>query len=130
MGLLQPSDWKAEWIGYDKPRAVALPDAPFEGARWIWHAADEGGNKPKSHRLFVTSLDIPHDAKVEKAELIVADDDGFRFTINSKLVASSGTDGFDKPKSADVTGDSSRATTRSASRPRTHPTVAPACSPS
>ena len=102
MGLLQPSDWKADWIGYDKPRAIALPDAPFEGARWIWHAADKGANKPKSHRLFVTSLDIPHDAKIDKARLLVTADDAFRFTINGKLVASSGTDGFDKPKSAEV----------------------------
>jgi alpha-L-rhamnosidase len=26
MGLLQPSEWKAEWIGYDKPRGATAPE--------------------------------------------------------------------------------------------------------
>ena len=70
MGLLTPGDWKAQWVGYDKPRQAGLPDAPFEGARWIWHAADKGPNKPKGHRLFLTTLELPKTAKVEKAELL------------------------------------------------------------
>ena len=28
MGLLEPSDWKAEWIGYDKPREAAVERTP------------------------------------------------------------------------------------------------------
>ena len=28
MGLLQAADWKADWIGFDKPHAVELPEAP------------------------------------------------------------------------------------------------------
>ena len=60
MGLLEPSDWaKAEWIGSDKSRQVELPDAPLDGAKWIWHAGDKGPNKPQGHRLFVTTLRLP-----------------------------------------------------------------------
>jgi alpha-L-rhamnosidase len=33
MGLLQASDWKAEWIGYDKPRARAIADAAAGDAK-------------------------------------------------------------------------------------------------
>ena len=105
MGLLEPSDWRqAEWIGSDGSRKLELPEAPFEGAKWIWHAGDQGPNKPTSHRLFVTSLRLP-DARVEKAELIATADDFFRFTINGDLVIDGqpGTGGWDHPHSADVT---------------------------
>ncbi|MGP0062191.1 MAG: family 78 glycoside hydrolase catalytic domain [Isosphaeraceae bacterium] len=106
MGLLEPSDWsRAEWIGSDKSRQIELPEAPLVGARWIWHAGDKGSNKPKGHRLFVTTLRLPADAKVEKAELIATADDFFMFTINGNLVINgqAGTGGWDHPKSADVT---------------------------
>ena len=106
MGLLDPSDWaRAEWIGSDKSRQIELPEAPFEGAKWIWHAGDKGANKPKGHRLFVTTLRLPPDARVEKAELIATADDFFMFTINGNLVINgqAGTGGWDHPKSADVT---------------------------
>ncbi len=57
MGPLDPSDWgSADWIGSDSSRKIELPEAPFEGAKWIWHAGDKGPNKPQGHRLFVTSL--------------------------------------------------------------------------
>ena len=106
MGLLEPSDWaKAEWIGYDKSRQVELPDAPLDGAKWIWHAGDKGASKPQGHRLFVTTSRLPDAAKFEKAELVATADDFFRFTINGHLVIDGqpGTGGWDHPKSADVT---------------------------
>ncbi|HMC90038.1 MAG TPA: hypothetical protein VKI17_10850, partial [Gemmataceae bacterium] len=40
MGLLDPAEWKAEWIGYDRERRIEKYDAPFEGAKWIWFDAD------------------------------------------------------------------------------------------
>jgi len=107
MGLVEPPDWQgADWIGSDKSREVNLADAPFEGAKWIWHAADSGANKPLGYRLFVTSLRLPNDAKVEKAELLVTADDFFKFTINGELVVNGepGTGGWDRPRLADVTG--------------------------
>src|SRR5262249_45725789 len=106
MGLLERSDWaQAGWIGSDSSRRIELPDAPFEGAKWIWHAGDRGPRKPQGHRLFVTALRLPADAKVEKAELIATADDFFRFTINGSLVINGqpGTGGWDHPHAADVT---------------------------
>ncbi len=106
MGLLEPSAWaRAEWIGSDKARQVELPEAPLDGAKWLWHAGDKGADKPQGHRLFVTTLQLPVGAKVEKSELIATADDFFRFTINGQLVINGqpGTGGWDHPKSADVT---------------------------
>lgn len=93
------AEWGAEWIGFDQPReALTFPEADFSGSKWIWHPADKGAAKPKAHRLFVSEISVPDDAKVEKAELLVSADDQYRFTINGELVADSGTSGFDKPK--------------------------------
>jgi alpha-L-rhamnosidase len=104
MGL-KPSEWKAEWIGYDKLRQAALPDAPLDGAKWIWHAADPSPNAPKAHRLFLTTLNLPDDAKVEKAELLVTADDSYRFVINTLLVSGHepGQDAWKVVRATDVT---------------------------
>jgi alpha-L-rhamnosidase len=107
MGPLEPSDWQeAEWIGSDNSRKVDLPEAPFGGAKWIWHAGDKGPNKPQTHRLFVTSMRLPA-GEVEKAELIATADDFFYFTINGQLVINRepGTAGWERPHAADVTAD-------------------------
>ena len=103
MGVLDAREWDAAaWIGYDKPREKASPEADFDGAKWIWHAADKGPNKPKGHRLFLTTLALPEGAKVEKAELLVVADDAFKFTINGRDVAN-GTS-WKEPKQVEVQG--------------------------
>src|ERR1700731_2451382 len=38
VGLLKTEQWRGDWIGYDKHRATPVADAPFDGAKWIWHA--------------------------------------------------------------------------------------------
>ena len=85
MGLLQPGDWKADWIGYDKPRQTAAPQAPLDQAKWIWHAADEPGNVPKCQRLFYYAFTLPQDAKIKQAEMYASADDGMKFAINGHL---------------------------------------------
>jgi len=88
MGLTEPDDWKAEWIGFDKHREeVDEKEAEFGAAAWIWRAADQGPDKPEGPRLFVTELDIPADSPIEEAHLLAAADDGFKFTINGTLAA-------------------------------------------
>lgn len=85
MGLLHQADWTAQWIGYDKARQVDLIDAPLEGAKWIWHGADPVLKAPKGPRLFLSTLTLPEDAKIEKAELLAAGDDTMRFVINTRM---------------------------------------------
>ena len=85
MGLLQPQDWKAEWIGYDKARQRPATEAPLEGAKWIWHAGDEIGNVPKCRRLFVATFTLPEGAKVKQAEVCASADDGMQFALNGHV---------------------------------------------
>lgn len=101
MGLTEPGDWKARWIGFDKHREeVVEKEADFGAAAWIWRAADKGPDKPKGPRLFVADLEIPDDSPIEEAVLLAAADDAFRFTINGSL-ASTG-NSFKVPVESDV----------------------------
>jgi len=105
-GLLRPQDWKALWIGYDGARRLSSTEPDFDGARWIWHAADPVPNAPKGHRLFLSTLEIPGDARIKKAELLVAADNSYKFVINTELVAGHrpGESGWKTVKPIDVTG--------------------------
>jgi alpha-L-rhamnosidase len=105
MGLLNNGDWKAQWIGYDQPRLAELPEAPLAGAKWIWFANDPSGNAPPGYRLFVSTFTLPDDAKITNAVLIATADDGFKFVINTELVASQypGNDSWKRPAKVDVT---------------------------
>ena len=100
MGLLDPAEWKAAWIGYDAPRELELPEAPFEEAKWVAFAADPLGNAPAGNRLFVTTMELPKDAKIRNAKLIVAADDASRFVINGTLVGQ--TTGWQVAREIDV----------------------------
>ncbi|MFO0908000.1 MAG: family 78 glycoside hydrolase catalytic domain [Isosphaeraceae bacterium] len=99
MGLLKPSDFQAKWIGLDAYRQTEASEAPFGEARWIWHAPDKG-SMPKAHRLFVASFQVPADAGIEAARVLVAADDAAKFTLNGQLVAT--TEGFTNVAEADI----------------------------
>ncbi|MBN1443745.1 MAG: family 78 glycoside hydrolase catalytic domain, partial [Planctomycetes bacterium] len=105
MGLLEAADWTSEWIGHDQPRETESPEAPLDGAKWIWFAGDEGANAPKGVRVFMTSLALPGDVSIARATLVVTADDRYSFNINGQLVASSGdgADSWKQPKKVDVT---------------------------
>lgn len=85
MGLLQPGDWQAEWIGCDATRQKTLPEAPLDDAKWIWHAADTPGSVPQGKRLFFYTFTLPADAKVKQAELCASADDGMQFAVNTHV---------------------------------------------
>lgn len=89
VGLLDPSDWKAGWIGYDAARddEASAVEADFGAAKWIWHAGDKGGDKPKGNRLFVAEFDVPADSPIAEATLLAGADDSHRYTVNGELIA-------------------------------------------
>ncbi|MGC8639815.1 MAG: family 78 glycoside hydrolase catalytic domain [Isosphaeraceae bacterium] len=66
MGLLSASDWKAEWIGYDKPREAAVEKSRFDSVKLVLPAPAYLGTrfqvqKPvRQATLYSTSLGI-HD---------------------------------------------------------------------
>jgi alpha-L-rhamnosidase len=100
LGLLDPAEWKAQWIGYDKFRQTDAPDADFTGAKWITFANDKPMNAPNGFRVFMTSFTLPPDAKVERADLLVTGDDKCWFVINGQQVSL--TQAYNQPAGLDV----------------------------
>lgn len=90
MGLLQQSEWKGDWIGYDKARIASVADAPLNDAKWIWFSGDKGPNFPKAKRVFMSEIVIPKDSKVYKANLYLSADDFCAFNINGQEVSQAG----------------------------------------
>lgn len=85
-GLLKASDWQAQWIGYDKPRQIELPDAEFEAGKWIWFDKDPHPNAPEGARVFVGTIKLPPVGEIASAELLVAGDDEFNVNLNGQRV--------------------------------------------
>ncbi len=86
MGLLDPSDWKARWIGHDAPlqREDELPR--LDGAQWIWLEADPPLNAPAGQRAFSARWDLPDDLEIEGAQMVVTVDDRLELFVNGRAV--------------------------------------------
>jgi len=85
MGLLNPFDWKAKWIGLDGvDEAYRLTET-----QWIWFP---GGQPEKSTavgtRYFRRMFILPEDRKVQKAIWYVTADDEGAFFLNGTSVCS------------------------------------------
>lgn len=86
MGILEPSGWMAQWIGYDAPlRQMQEAEPNFNGAKWIWHAEDPPGQAPAGDRVFHGFIDVP--ATTQSASLYISADDHFDFEVDGKLAA-------------------------------------------
>ncbi len=84
VGLLSPTDWKAEWIGFDQPRDEEIHnDLLDDGGNWIWGE----GNRA----VLVRDFDLK--SVPETAAMRITCDDMFSLKINGEQVAS--TDGKD-----------------------------------
>lgn len=88
MGLLSPSDWKAEWIGYDAPRK-GEEDVPFSGSQWIWFAGDKDRQLPEGVRYFARTVEVPESKNITRAILHIAAGDRFALAINGRIIARS-----------------------------------------
>ena len=86
IGLLQPPDWQGQWIGYDKPRQIELPEAQFEGGKWICLARDARLDAAKASRVFLGSIKLPPVAEIAEAELMIAAADEFTVNLNGQIV--------------------------------------------
>jgi len=85
-GLLKESDWQAQWIGFDKPRQLELPEADFEGAKWIGFENDSLPGAIQNKRVFVGSVKLPPANEIARAEILIAADDGFSVNLNGQRV--------------------------------------------
>jgi alpha-L-rhamnosidase len=82
MGLLSPSDWKAQWITPDKP----IERGDYESnPKWIWAANDEAkSNAAVGKREFRYAFTLAQ--KPKAATLLITGKDNVAAWVNGKLV--------------------------------------------
>jgi alpha-L-rhamnosidase len=87
MGLLDRSDWKAQWVNRSDPEFAADRSA---GVKWIWSASDDQIKaEPKTTRYFRYNLNFP--ALPRSATLLVSGKDSMEAVVNGKSVGKSDT---------------------------------------
>ncbi|RYG66256.1 rhamnosidase, partial [bacterium] len=97
MGLLQQSDWKGQWIGWDKSEG----DERFQGASWIWFPeGNPAAGAPVGTRYFRRVFDLPANSAIKSAMLTMTVDDNFKLLVNGQQAASG--DLWLKPTQADI----------------------------
>lgn len=103
MGILNPNEWRAKWIGFDKPHFDAVDAIPnFAGAKWIWHPDDTAGNVPETTRWFVANFDVPRN--LASASILISADDQFDAVIEGAKISSDGkTDAWRRPVQREIT---------------------------
>ncbi|MFA0753907.1 MAG: hypothetical protein IMHGJWDQ_001686 [Candidatus Fervidibacter sp.] len=106
MGLLEISEWRGKWIGYDEPAPWEERLLNFVGARWIW--LPEGNPRqsaPVGTRYFRRTFDLPADRKILRARILLTADDQFVLFVNGTEVACSDGKNFawQRPQTAEVT---------------------------
>lgn len=108
MGLLEPSDWQAEWIGY-RETSTNANDVVFDAAEWIWSPGEpEHPRKsaPAGERYFRFTFPVREVRVLVGAKLLITADNQFKIYVNGKLAGESdGTDeAWRSPKLLDVMG--------------------------
>ncbi len=88
MGLLQPEDWRGQWLAAHPDRHQML--APFDTARmrWIWWPEiDPAAEPPKDQpRFFRRAFELPADRTAIRAQLLLTADDHYVLHVNGREV--------------------------------------------
>ncbi len=105
MGLLEPDDWKAKWIGYDEYAEWEEPS--FNGCKWIWFNEGEPLKEaPAADRYFRRVVSLPADRKIWKGIFLLTADDQFILFVNGRKAG--GSDGkhyaWQRPQTIEITG--------------------------
>ncbi|TWT97589.1 Bacterial alpha-L-rhamnosidase [Botrimarina colliarenosi] len=91
MGVLDPSEWEGEWIGYDALRHLNSdpPTIDLEDAQWVGLPEDVDHGAPAgATRLFERTWTLPATGRIERAQLMVCADDQATVLLNGYEVAS------------------------------------------
>ncbi|MDE3067794.1 MAG: family 78 glycoside hydrolase catalytic domain [Verrucomicrobiota bacterium] len=98
MGLLEPADWHAKWIGLD---GVTVTNY-LTGARWIWFPEGEPEKSaPPGERYFRRVVVIPSDREIQRASFVYAGDNECRGWLNGRDLGARA--GYHSVKYNDVT---------------------------
>jgi len=100
MGLLNPDDWNAKWIGLDGDASpVYLRDT-----HWIWYPEGRANEKvPVGDRYFRRTFVLPSDRKVKRAQYLATADNQCKAFINGRDIG--GRDSYRTVKDSDLTFD-------------------------
>ncbi len=108
VGILDPTEWQAKWIGFDKPydENTAAPQLTFDHCRWIWYP--EGNPKqeaPAGKCWFRRAFDVRKGPGIVSARVLISVDDGFTLFLNGARVGGT-EDGegeaWQKPRELDI----------------------------
>lgn len=98
MGLLQPADWRSEWIGKDEVTNSAV----LKGCSWIWFPEGKPeSDAPVGTRYFRRTFELPADQVVKRAELQLAGDNEWACAVNGQHAGGGGN--FKATTTMDVT---------------------------
>ena len=108
MGLLEPNQWKAKWIGYDAEPPADYKEGEkadplgLEACKWVWFPEGEPQKEaPVGTRFFRQSITLPADKKVKRARFrLLADNEGTLF-VNGQQVQKF--QGWKPPYTLDIT---------------------------
>ena len=91
MGLLQPSDWHAKWIGLDEPPESRTAKNVLGDAQWIWFPEGQPDKAaPVGTRYFRRAITLPADRTVKRATLFFTADNSGDFFINGRKAGAAG----------------------------------------
>jgi len=91
MGMLEPGDWQAKWIGFASTNTLQRQSAVdrllvLEDCFWVWANGAVAGDQPKGRVCFRKSIEIPAGATVSEAKFLLAADDTLQLFVNGQSV--------------------------------------------
>ena len=100
MGLLKPEDWQAQWI---KPDIAAPGKHGLDNCAWIWFPQAGGFDRtPPGTVYFRAGLQLPADADIRRASVVMGADNSFAFFVNGKEALKG--DDWHAPRKTEITG--------------------------
>ena len=102
MGLLNPSDWHATWIGLDEPEGSRTGKNILGDAQWIWFPEGQPEKAaPVGTRYFRRAITLPQDRIVKQAVLYFTVDNSGDMYVNGHKAGTAGN--FHSATEVDVT---------------------------
>jgi alpha-L-rhamnosidase len=91
MGLLQPGDWQAKWVGFAvtnslEPKSLIDRLLVLDDCAWVWANGAVPGDQPKGRVCFRKDIVIPAGVTVSDAKFLLAADDTLQLFVNGQSV--------------------------------------------
>ncbi len=89
MGLLNASEWKAKWIGFDacRKRDAMAPTPELTEASWIWSPGENATKSaPLGTRYFRKEFTVPEGREPASAMCVVTADNSFKMFLNGRRI--------------------------------------------